>query len=101
MVKGEEHNFHVKSGLHVEVKDRSVCDKHPFKAVEELSINGSSAELFNKTSVQCAAVPRGPGVIVYSIFSLMLIDNPILEGKTEFYIIGLLWYIIFMQFAVT
>ena len=85
LVRGNEHVFTARSGLQVEVKDMSSdCPpdtKQPAMAIEQLIINGTSAELFNRTAVQCVAIPRSEDVAtIYSSYSVMLIDIPV-RGK--------------------
>lgn len=85
LVRGGEQEFTARSGLQVEIKDMSSeCPTNtaePAMAIEQLIINGTSAELFNRTAVQCFGIPRGQDITaIYSSYSLMLIDIPV-EGE--------------------
>lgn len=75
-VKGKEKSFTARSGLSVKVEDVSTCgDPTRMRAIQQLRINGSSAE-HNRTAVQCVAVPTVENAVTYySSYSLMLINN--------------------------
>lgn len=65
-----------KTGLYVEVKDFSNCDKYGNGLViHQLRINASSASRWNKTAVQCIAVraDEESETDFYSAFSLMFV----------------------------
>lgn len=68
-----------RSGLFVEIEDMSVttCANGGQRAIEQLRINASSAALYNRTAVQCIALPTGGGITTfYSAYSIMLINAP-------------------------
>ena len=80
-VNGDEQSFTDRSGLSVDVDDISICTGRAQRAIQQLRINGSSAEQHNRTAVQCVAVPTSINVkTFYSSYSLMLINNPV-NGK--------------------
>ena len=76
-LRGTEAGFTANTGLHVDVENISTCDRQSKRVVERLRIIGSSAELYNRTAVQCLAVPRFDwGRSVRSPYSMMLIYKP-------------------------
>ena len=55
---GDTSAFIERSGLHVEVKDLSNCSEQR-EATQQLKITPSSAEMFNRTAIQCVAIRTG------------------------------------------
>lgn len=71
-------NFIQNSGLNVEVVELSDCSAtDQTLAIEQLRINASSAVLYNRTAVQCAAYALSPGgTSHYTPYSVMLVNPP-------------------------
>lgn len=71
-------NFIQNSGLNVQVVELSDCSaSDQTQAIEQLRINASSAVLYNRTAVQCAAYTLSPsGTSHYTPYSVMLINPP-------------------------
>lgn len=65
----------------MEVTDESTCERDGTElgqAVEQLQITAHSAELHNRTAVQCVAYATDPAdQSFYSSYSMMLINAPI------------------------
>ena len=82
-VKGQEHKFTATSGLSVLVEDIDTCRSRFTKVgVQQLRINGSSVERYNRTAVQCAGVPTSPdSKIIFSSYSIMLVNSPVISDE--------------------
>ena len=80
-LRGRTSNFIERSGLYVEVMDVSTCardGRNQGQAIEQLRINASSAEQYNRTAVQCVAYATNPSdPSFYSSYSIMLITSGI------------------------
>jgi hypothetical protein len=76
-LRGKLQRFMDRSGLHVEVEDKSSCERNDGgQAIEELRITANST-LYNKTSVQCVAYATSPNDLsFYSAYSLMIVNAP-------------------------
>ena len=69
--------FSARSGLHVEVRDLTSCPGS--YVLQELRINASSAQLFNRTAVQCFASRISQDHLdFYSPYGIMLVNE---KGK--------------------
>ena len=70
-------SFIEETGLYVEASRVISCEGSEGTVIETLRINGSSAEEFNKTAVQCVAYSKNPSAQheLYSQFSIMLING--------------------------
>lgn len=76
-LRGRTQNFILKSGLNVELIDESTCERDGGRAIEQLQIDATSAERYNRTAVQCVAYATNPtDPSFYSSYSLMLINVP-------------------------
>lgn len=76
-------SFSARSGLHVEVRDLTSCPGS--YVLQELRINASSAQLFNRTAVQCFASRISQDHLdFYSPYGIMLVN----EKGEEFYNVG-------------
>lgn len=65
------------TGLYVEVSKVVSCEGSEGSAMETIRINGSSADSFNGTAIQCVAYSTivGQTLSIYSRFSVMLING--------------------------
>ncbi len=77
-LKGRTRNFCENSGLGIEVLDFSTCkaDTDEGSVLQQLRINASSAELHNRTAVQCmASRSKRKDFDFYSGFGIMIVDE--------------------------
>ena len=79
-VKGNSKRFSENSGLDIEVIDFSTCTDMGQEIVgiglEQIRINVISAELHNRTAVQCmASRKKREDFDVYSAFGVMIVDD--------------------------
>lgn len=79
-LRGRTQNFESYSGLDVEVTNESTCEGDGTgleQATERLRVTANSAELHNRTAVQCVAYATAPtDQTFYSSYSMMLINAP-------------------------
>lgn len=75
--RGRTERFVQRSGLHVDVLNLSTCSDGTSDGlgIQQLRINASSAELYNRTAIQCLAIPKNSSYTsLYSSYSMLLIS---------------------------
>lgn len=73
-------DFEHRTGIHVEMQDVSFCEVvnsgHDNMMMQQLVINVSTVEEFNKTAIQCSALRKSPLYTdLYSHFSVIIVNG--------------------------